>query len=71
MKTGFRYMLLVILAAGIAAGVYQIGAMFLPDGWPKVFLMFAISGAWGLGFVRWLWALINDERDPLAINNAD
>ena len=59
-----RYFFMVIVAAIVAAGIYAVVDDFIPAGF-EPFVLFVYFGAWILGFMRWLGAVIEDERDPL------
>ena len=65
-----RYLFLIVLAALILTGIYQVGSQYLAEVWQRVFLAFALCVAWIPLFWRWLWAIILDPRDALGISDA-
>lgn len=68
MKTTFRYFCLVFISATIASIIYYIAEQFISQyDWAKVFLFISIIEGWGYGFARWILAVIEDDRNPLAI----
>ena len=68
MKTLFRYNLFLVFAAGLTAAIYSIARLFLADGWQRDLLAFSMTVASSIGFVRWFLAVVQDDRDPLAVN---